>query len=214
MLGLDRLTTPGLRMICSFDSSTFGPANWDSPSSSSKFSSRRTEFKLDRTYHLPAGTLNIPGCEKIPTSGWRIQFFVGKFQRSGQRIKIYIAETGSYLLERLSSTLAETIIFRPEDSMPQAWGKFSPSSRRMQFLLRKFQLSGQRIEIYLAESGGCLLERLSSLLVETHISRLEDSILCLGEIVNFRSENDAMLSEKYSTSAQRIHRLQTSRRKI
>jgi len=91
-----------------------------------------------------------------------------------QRIEIYLAEPGSYLLERLSSKLVETIIFRPEDSMLPAGEKFSTSGRRMQFLMGKFQLSGRRIEIYLAESGSFLLKRRSSILVETNISRPED----------------------------------------
>jgi hypothetical protein len=72
--------------------------------------------------------------------------------------EIYLPERGSYLLERLSSTLVETNIFWPEDSMLPAWEKYSTSSRRMQFLLGKIYLSGWRIEIYLADPGSFLLE--------------------------------------------------------
>jgi len=100
----------------------------------------------------------LPGWEKFSTSGQRIQFFLGKFQLSGRRIEIYLAEPGSYLLERLISKLVETIIFEPDDSMLPAWEKFSTSDRRMQFLLGKIQLSGGRIEIYLADSRSFLLD--------------------------------------------------------
>jgi len=93
------------------------------------------------------------------------------------RIEIFLAEPGSYLLERLSSTLVETIIFRPADSMLPARVKFSTSGQGMQFLMGKFKLSRQKIDIYLAESGRFLLERLSSILVETIISRPEDKII-------------------------------------
>jgi len=40
--------------VCSCDSSNFGPENRDLPSSSSKLSSRRTEFNVGRNYHLLA----------------------------------------------------------------------------------------------------------------------------------------------------------------
>jgi len=132
----------------------------------------------------------LPGWKEFSTSGWRIQFFLGNFQLSGRRIEIYLAEPGSDLLERLSSTLVENIIFRPEDSMLPAWVKFSTSNRRMEFLMGKFQHSVQRIEIYLAESGSFLLERLSSILVETNISQPEDSTFTA--------------LEKFSTSGQRM----------
>jgi hypothetical protein len=81
-----------------------------------------------------------------------------KFQLFERRSETYLAEPESYLLERLSSTLVETDIIRPEDSMLPAWEKFSTSGRSMQFLLGKIQLSGRRIEIYLADSGSFLLE--------------------------------------------------------
>jgi hypothetical protein len=81
-----------------------------------------------------------------------------KFHLFGRRSEIFLAEPGSYLLERLSSTLVETDIFRPEDSMLPAWEKFSTSGRSMQFLLGNIQLSGRRIDIYPVDSGSCLLE--------------------------------------------------------
>jgi hypothetical protein len=100
----------------------------------------------------------LPGWAKFSTSGRRKQFLLLKFQLFGRRSEIYLAEPGSYLLERLSSTLVETDIFRPEDSMLPAWQKFSTSSWSMQFLLGKIQLSGRRIEIYLVHSGSFLLK--------------------------------------------------------
>ena len=141
----------------------------------------------------------LPGCAKFSTSSRRTQLLLPKFQLFGRRSEIYLAEPGSYLLERLSSTLVETDIFRPEDSMLPAWEKFSTSGRSMQFLLGKIQLSGRRIEIYIAEPGSFLLKRLSSTLVETIIFRPEDSMLpCLDEILNFWSEN-AIPRSKVST---------------
>jgi hypothetical protein len=98
------------------------------------------------------------GCVKFSTSSRRTQFLLQKFQYFGRRSAIYLAEPGSYLLERLSSRLVETHIFRPEESMLPSWEKFSPSTRSMQFLLRMIQLSVGRIEIYLANSGSFLLE--------------------------------------------------------
>ena len=100
----------------------------------------------------------LPGCAKFSTSGRRTQFLLLKFQLFRRGSEIYLAEPGSYLLERLSSTLVETDIFRPEDSKLPAWEKFSTSGRSMQFLLGKIQLSGRRIEIYLVDSGSFLLE--------------------------------------------------------
>jgi len=106
-----------------------------------------------------------------------MQFLLPKIQLFRRRSEIYLAEPGSYLLERLSSTLLESNIFRPEDSMPSAWEKFSTSSRRMQCLLGKIRLSCRRIVICQADSGSFLLERHSSILAETTISRPEDYIL-------------------------------------
>jgi hypothetical protein len=122
-----------------------------------------------------------------------------KVPTSGRRIEIYLAEARNFLVGGLSSTLVETIIFRPEDSILPGWEKFSTSGQRMQFFLGKFQLSSWRIEIYIAEPGSFLLKRLSSTLVETIIFRPEDSMLpCLDEILNFWSEN-AIPGSKVST---------------
>jgi hypothetical protein len=68
----------------------------------------------------------------------------------------------------------------------------------MQFIFGKFQLSGQRIEIYLPESGIFLPEGLNWILVETIIPSAEIlNNVCLGEILNFWSENDTILCEKF-----------------
>jgi hypothetical protein len=90
---------------------------------------------------------------------------------SGRGIEIYLAEAGKYLFGGLSTKLVETIIFRPEDSIIPCYTNFSTSGRRTQFSLRKIQLSGRRSEIYLAEPGSYVLERLGSTLVETDIFR-------------------------------------------
>jgi len=157
----------------------------------------------------------LPGWVKFSTSGRRTQFLFRKFQLFGWRSEIYLPEHGSYLLERVSATLVEINIFRQEDSMLPAWGKFSTSGRRMQFLLRKIQLSGRRIEIYIADSGSFLLEWSSSILVEAIISQPEDyNPIRLGEILIFRLQNDGMFWEKFSTSDWRIHRLPTSGRRL
>jgi len=173
-LGLDGLTTSGRRMFAHVTVPTSG---------------RRIEIYLAAARNFLAAGLSstlvetiifwrvdsiLPRRKKVSTSGWRIQFCWGKSQLSGRRIEIYLPEPGSYLLGRLRSKLVQTIIFRPEDSMLPAWEKFSTSGRRMQFLMGKFPLSGRRIEIYLAESGSFLLERHSSRLLETNISRPED----------------------------------------
>jgi len=52
-----------------------------------------------------------------------MQLVLGKFQLSAWRIHIYLAEARSFLLERLSSTLEATIIFRPDDLIIPAWEK-------------------------------------------------------------------------------------------
>jgi len=100
----------------------------------------------------------LPGWEKISTSSRSIQFFLGKFQNSRWRIGIYLAEPGSYLLARLISTLVESIMFLPEDSMLPAGDKITTSGGRMRFLMGHFQLSGRRIEIHQGESASFLLE--------------------------------------------------------
>jgi len=57
----------------------------------------------------------LPAWEKIPHSGCRMQFLFRKFQLFSWRIWILLAESGSFLLDRLSSTLVETDTSRPED---------------------------------------------------------------------------------------------------
>jgi len=86
--------------------------------------------------------------------------------------------------------LVETNIFRPNDAMIPGWEKFSTSGQRMPLFLGKFQIFGQRIDIYIPEPGSFLLKWLISTLVETIILRPEDSMLpWLEEFLNFRSEN-------------------------
>jgi hypothetical protein len=75
------------------------------------------------------------------------------------------------------SGLVESLTFRLEDSMLTAWEIFPTSDQRLRFLLEQIPLSGQRIEIYLADSGSFILQLHSAILVETNISWLEDSII-------------------------------------
>jgi len=126
-------------------------------------------------FPYPAGGI-ILGVDRLTTSGRRMFAHV-TVPTSGRRIKIYVAAARNFLVRGLSSTLVETIIFQPEDSILPGWEKFSISGWRKQFFFGKFQLSGLRIEIYLTEPGSYLLERLSSKLVETIIFRPEDSML-------------------------------------
>jgi len=119
---------------------------------------RGLSSKLIETIIFRLEDLLLPGWVKLSTSSQRMQFLLGKFQLSGRINDLYRAEPGSYLLESLSSTVVETNIFWPQDSMLPGWEKLSTSGRRMQFLLGHIQLSGRRIEINLADSGSCLLE--------------------------------------------------------
>jgi hypothetical protein len=82
---------------------------------------------------------------------------------SGRRIEPDLAEVLNFLLGGLSSKLAETSIFRLEDSALPTWEKYSTSS--------------QRIDLYLAEAQYILVGRLSLKLVETIIFRPEEQIL-------------------------------------
>jgi len=159
-------------------------ANWNVPISSQRIEIYAAEaqtflvvglcFTLLETLIFQSEDCLVPGLEKLSTCGQRMQFFLGKFQLSGQRIAIYIADPESLLLERLSSTLVGTNIFRPNDSMLPACETFTTPGQRMQFLLGKFQISGEGIGFYLAVSGSILLERLNSTVVETIISRPEN----------------------------------------
>jgi len=103
-----------------------------------------------------------------------MQFFLGLFPVSSRRIQIDIAEPEIFLLERLSSTLVETIFFWAEDSLLPASEKLTNSGQIMQLCFGKFQLSSQRICIYLAESDSFLLERLVPTLVDNTASKPED----------------------------------------
>jgi len=119
----------------------------------------------------------LPRWAKFSSFSRRMEFLLGKYQLSRRRSEIYPAELESYLLNRLGSTQVETNIFRPEDSILDAWENFSTSGQWMQFLLGMFQLSGWRIAIYLADSWSLLLKWHSSILVETIIYLPEDQIL-------------------------------------
>ena len=176
-MGLDRLTTSGRRMFARVTVPTSGRKIEIYLAAARNFLVRGLSSTLVESIIFRPEDSVLPGWEKFLTSGRRIEFFLGKFQLSGPRIEIYLAEPGSYLLERLSSKLVDTIIFRPEDLMLPAWEKFSTSGRRMEFLIPNFQLSGRRIGIYVTEPGSFLLERHSSILVETNISRPEVKII-------------------------------------
>ena len=141
---------------------------------------------------------------KFSTSGRRMRFFLGKFQLSGKRIEIYPVDTGSFLVDRLISTLVDTNILRPEDSIQPTQEIFTTSGQRMQFLLGEFQLSGQRIEIYLAESGSYLLETPSSTMVETIISQPEYEKLSAWEKLSTSGWRMQFLWGKFELSGWRM----------
>ena len=89
---------------------------------------------------------------------------------SSPRIEICVAEAQTFLVVGLCFTLLDTLIFHSEDWLVPGWDKSSTSNQGMQFFFGKFQLSGQRIAIYLAEPESLLLERLSLTLVGTSVS--------------------------------------------
>jgi len=172
--GLDRLTTPGLRMVAHVTVPTSGQRIVIYLAAARNLPVRGLSSTLVETFIFRPEDPILPGWEKFSTSCWRIRFFLGKFQLSGRKIEIDNVEHESYLLEKLSSKLVESNIIRPENPIPAVCAKFSTSGRRMQFLMWKFQLFTRRIKIYLAESGSFLLQTLSSILVETKNSRPED----------------------------------------
>jgi hypothetical protein len=106
----------------------------------------------------------------------KTQLMLWKFQLSGRRSDIYRAEPGNCLLDRFSSKLVETNIFRLQDSILPGIEKFSTTNGTIRSVLGKNELSGQRIEICLADAGGFLLEWHSSIWVETIVSQQEDNI--------------------------------------
>jgi hypothetical protein len=59
---------------------------------------------------------------------------------SGWRSEIYLAQARNFLVGRLSSAVAESIIFRLQDAILSAWEKVSTSGLRMPFFVGKFQL--------------------------------------------------------------------------
>jgi len=144
------------------------------PVETGSFLLQRLISTLVETNIFRPGDSILPAQEEFSTSGWRMLFLLGKFQLSGWRIEIYLPESWSYLLETPSSTVIETINSLPEDQELSAYEKFSTSGRRIQFLWGKFQLSGRRMEINLAETWSFLLKTLSSTLVETVITQPGD----------------------------------------
>ena len=75
------------------------------------------------------------------SSGLRVHIVLEKSQLSTQRSDIYLSKPESYRLERPSSNLVETTIFRQADSMLPATEKLATSCQRMQFLVGKISLS-------------------------------------------------------------------------
>jgi hypothetical protein len=75
-----------------------------------RLSSTPVETKIFR----PENSM-LPAWEEFSTSGRTLGFLLGKIQLSGWRIQIYQIDSGSILLERHSSILAETTISQPEE---------------------------------------------------------------------------------------------------
>jgi len=57
----------------------------------------------------------LPAWEKFLNFQSETAILLGKVSTSGRRIEIYLAEAFNFLLGRLTSSLLETIIIRPED---------------------------------------------------------------------------------------------------
>jgi hypothetical protein len=77
---------------------------------------------------------------EILSSRLEVSILLGTVSTSSRRTQIYPVETQTFLLGRLSSTLVETIISQPEDSITSASKKFSTSGQRMQLFCPNFQL--------------------------------------------------------------------------
>jgi len=105
-----------------------------------EFSSRKTQFKAGRYYHLPVGRFNTICLREVLNFQSENAILLEEDSTSGRRIEIYLAEACNCAVRRLSSTVAESIIFQAEDSILSAWDKFSTSGLRMPFFVGKSQL--------------------------------------------------------------------------
>jgi len=105
-----------------------------------EFSSRKTEFKAGRYYHLPVARFNTICLREVLNFQSENAILLEEDSTSGRRIEIYLAEARNFPVGRLSSTVAESIIFRAEDSILSALEKFSTSGLRIPFFVGKFQL--------------------------------------------------------------------------
>jgi len=209
-----------------WESFSFRPENCDVSSLSSKLPSRKTEFNDGGHYHLPAGWLNITCLGEILNFQSENAILLEKVSTSGRRIEIYLAEAFNFLVGRLSSTLLETVIIRPEDSIRPAGEKFPTSGRRMQCFVGKFQHPAGGLSLGLDrittfgqrmwrsfESSNFRPEnwdlpsrssKLSSLRTEFnagrnyHLPAGRFNTSWLGEILNFRSENAILLGKVWT----------------
>ena len=115
--------------------------NWALPTRTSVHSSRQTQFKACRNYHLPAGIAKYTWLGQIPNFPFReYAILLGRDWSSGDRIQFHQAEDWNFLFGRLGSKLVDTIIFRLYDWTLFDWETFSTSNRRMPFFLGKIQL--------------------------------------------------------------------------
>jgi len=105
-----------------------------------EFSRRKTKFKDGRYHHLPVGRFNTISLREVLNFQSENAILLEEDSTSGRRIEIYLAEARNFPVGGLSSTVAESIIFRAEDSILSAWEKFSTSGMRMPFFVGTFQL--------------------------------------------------------------------------
>jgi len=74
-------------------------------------------FKASRNLLLPAGRLKGTCTGEIFNFQSENAILLGKVPTSDSRIELYLAQARNFLVERLSSKLADIICFRPEDSI-------------------------------------------------------------------------------------------------
>jgi len=81
-------------------------------------------FNAGGKYHLVGGILETTCLGEILNFRSENAILLGKVSTSSRRIEIYLPETVNFLIGRQSSTLLETIISCPADSIVSVWRKF------------------------------------------------------------------------------------------
>jgi len=110
-----------------------------------EFSIRKTEFKAGRYYHLPVGRFDTICLREVLNFQSGNAILLEEDSTSGRKMEIYLAEVRNLPVGRLSSMVAESIIFRAKDSILSAWEKFLTSGLRMAFFVGKIQLPAGKL---------------------------------------------------------------------